>query len=67
MNAPSNTLNIYLNDIGNHDLLTKADEVELAEQIRLGKEASERMEAGEYRDLQELKRLERSTKKRFAC
>ena len=63
MNAPSNTLNIYLNDIGNHDLLTKADEVELAEQIRLGKEASERMEAGEYRDLQELKRLERSTKK----
>ena len=63
MNAPSNTLNLYLNDIGNHDLLTKADEVELAEQIRVGKEASERMESGEYRDLQELKRLERSTKK----
>ena len=63
MNAPSNTLNIYLNDIGNHDLLTKAEEVELAEQIRLGKEASEKMEAGEYRDLQELKRLERLTKK----
>jgi len=63
MNAPSNTLNIYLNDIGNHDLLTKAEEVELAEQIRLGKEASEKMEAGEYRDLQELKKLERLTKK----
>jgi len=63
MNAPSNTLNIYLNDIGNHDLLTKAEEVELAEQIRLGKDASEKMEAGEYRDLQELKRLERLTKK----
>tara|TARA_Y100000768_G_scaffold388371_1_gene383869 strand:- start:13257 stop:14108 length:852 start_codon:yes stop_codon:yes gene_type:complete len=63
MNAPSNTLNLYLNDIGNHDLLTKAEEVELAEQIRLGKEASEKMEAGEYLDLQDLKRLERLTKK----
>ena len=63
MNAPSNTLNLYLNGIGNHDLLTKAEEVELAEQIRLGKEASEKMEAGEYLDLQDLKRLERLTKK----
>tara|TARA_B100001250_G_scaffold402334_2_gene415322 strand:- start:8137 stop:8988 length:852 start_codon:yes stop_codon:yes gene_type:complete len=63
MDAPSNTLNLYLNDIGNHDLLTKAEEVELAEQIRLGKEASEKMEAGEYLDLQDLKRLERLTKK----
>lgn len=63
MNSPSNTLNLYLNDIGNHDLLTKAEEVELAEKIRLGKEASAKMEAGEYRDLQELKKLERLTKK----
>lgn len=63
MNSPSNTLNLYLNDIGNHDLLTKAEEAELAEKIRLGKEASAKMEAGEYRDLQELKKLERLTKK----
>ena len=61
--STSQTLNLYLNDIGNHELLTKADEVKLSDQIRKGKEAQEKMEAGEYRDLQQLQRLERLAKR----
>ena len=49
--STSQTLNLYLNDIGNHELLTKADEVKLSDQIRKGKEAQEKMEAGEYLSL----------------
>ena len=61
--STSQTLTLYLNDIGNHELLTKADEVKLSDQIRKGKEAQEKMEAGEYRDLQQLQRLERLAKR----
>lgn len=57
------SLNLYLNDIGGYELLTKNDEVKLSEQIRKGKAAQEKMEAGEYRDLQQLQRLERVAKK----
>ena len=34
-----NTLNLYLNEIGQHELLNKADEVDLADQIRKAREA----------------------------
>ena len=41
------------NEIGQHELLSKADEVDLADQIRKAREASEKMEVGDYRDLKE--------------
>ena len=59
----SPSLTLYLNDIGNHELLSKADEVKLSERIRKGNAAKEKMEAGDYRDLQQLQRLERIAKK----
>ena len=59
----TDTLTLYLNDIGRHPLLTKKEEVRLSEQIRAGKEASERMEQSQYRDLEELQRLERTVKR----
>ena len=61
--AAPNTLNLYLNEIGQHELLSKADEVDLADQIRKAREASEKMEVGDYRDLKELRQLERLVKK----
>ena len=61
--AISPSLTLYLNDIGNHELLNKADEVKLSERIRKGNAAKEKMEAGDYRDLQQLQRLERTAKK----
>ena len=59
----TDTLTLYLNDIGRHPLLTKKEEVRLSEQIRAGKEASERMEQSQYRDLEELQKLERTVKR----
>ena len=59
----ADTLTLYLNDIGRHPLLTKKEEVRLSEQIRAGKEASERMEQSQYRDLEELQKLERTVKR----
>ncbi|MBA51323.1 MAG: RNA polymerase subunit sigma [Acidimicrobiaceae bacterium] len=59
----NDTLTLYLNEIGRHPLLTKKEEVTLSEQIRAGREASERMEQSQYRDLDELERLERTVKR----
>ena len=59
----NDTLTLYLNEIGRHPLLTKKEEVALSEQIRAGREASERMEQSQYRDLDELERLERTVKR----
>ncbi len=64
MNAGTpSALTAYLNDIGEHKLLNKAEEVELSEQIRAGQQATTKMQTGDYRDLQELRRLERVVKK----
>ncbi len=64
MNAGTpSALTAYLNDIGEHELLNKAEEVELSEQIRAGQQATTKMQTGDYRDLQELRRLERVVKK----
>ncbi len=59
----TDTLTLYLNEIGRHPLLTKKEEVRLSQQIRAGREASERMEQSQYRDLEELQGLERTVKR----
>ena len=59
----TDTLTLYLDEIGKHPLLTKEDETRLSDQIRKGQEASAQMETGAYRDLAELEKLERLVKK----
>jgi len=59
----TDTLTVYLNEIGKHPLLTKEDEIRLSNQIREGQEASKQMEASDYRDLDELQKLERRVKR----
>ena len=43
--APSDSLTAYLNDVGHHELLTAADEVELAQAIEAGREALLQLES----------------------
>ena len=61
--SSTSTLSIYLSEIGNHALLDKNEEVKLSDQIRRGRKAAEKMEIGDYRDLAELQRLERTVKR----
>ena len=37
---------LYLNDIGRYPMLSKADEVRLAQEIEIGRDARERLAAG---------------------
>jgi DNA-directed RNA polymerase sigma subunit (sigma70/sigma32) len=50
---------LYLNDIGRHPLLTKDDEVRLAQQIEHGKAAREKLASGSLRDTIEDRELRR--------
>jgi RNA polymerase sigma factor (sigma-70 family) len=49
---------LYLNDIGKHPLLTKEDEVRLGEAVQLGRAIAERLASGERIDPDERPRLE---------
>ena len=54
---------LYLNDIGRHPLLTKADEVRLAQQIEIGNAAREKLASDDVRDpvqARELRRQDRA-------
>ena len=44
----SPSLTLYLNDIGNHELLSKADEVKLSERIRKGNAANRQRCSGSF-------------------
>ena len=59
----TDTLTLYLDEIGKYPLLTKKEEVRLSEQIRAGQSASEHMKRSQYRDLEELQQLERTVQR----
>jgi RNA polymerase primary sigma factor len=57
MDEAADLLRLYLDDVGRHPVLTRAEEVELSAQVRAGQEARARLDAGEG-DVCEPTRLE---------
>ena len=67
----TDTLTRYLNEVGRHDLLSAADEIELARAIAAGEQAAGRLQSGKVSDRLEAARLHhrveqgRAAKNRF--
>jgi RNA polymerase sigma factor (sigma-70 family) len=58
----ADSLGLYLDGIGNHDLLTADDEIELAQAIEAGERAAAELESGTVTDDVERARLERAVR-----
>ncbi|MDH3730602.1 MAG: sigma-70 family RNA polymerase sigma factor [Acidimicrobiia bacterium] len=59
----TDTVAAYLNNVGQHELLTADEEVMLAQTIEEGKSAEERIETKEYDDLSERRKLGRAMRR----
>jgi RNA polymerase sigma factor (sigma-70 family) len=65
MSVPEDLLDLYFSELGKVRLLTAEDEVRLAKTIEAGREAQEKLDAGEVEHRQELERLAREGQEAF--
>ncbi|MDQ3538571.1 MAG: sigma-70 family RNA polymerase sigma factor [Actinomycetota bacterium] len=65
MNVPEDLLDLYFSELGKVRLLTAADEVRLAKTIEAGREAQDKLDAGNTADREELERLAREGQMAF--
>ena len=55
-------LSLYMEEMGRYELLTADEEVELAQTIEAGRDAAERLDAGDFKGQVEATRLRRETR-----
>jgi RNA polymerase sigma factor (sigma-70 family) len=65
MTVPEDLLDLYFSELGKVRLLTAEDEVRLAKTIEAGREAQEKLDAGETKNRAELERLARDGQAAF--
>ena len=65
MNVPEDLLDLYFSELGKVRLLTAADEVRLAKTIEAGREAQDKLDAGNTAEREELERLAREGQMAF--